>query len=164
MGSNGEPLPGHRRCVNCYGEPPESDEDICAACGGSGDLDETDMPPPVDCEVAWPNPPEEPSPRLTMWLDQIADEDAPDFAGYGYYIAAELYGVTIWEYINVLSPAIHGHGHARPSAVKTWLASHGLRIDLVPALVSRMERVGWSEMTEADYQANPPTGFRGWGW
>lgn len=68
--------------------------------------DPIDVPPRVDPEAAWTNPPETPSPRVAHWLDRFAAGWRPNrrIRQMGYYGAAEFFGVTIWEWRNVLWP------------------------------------------------------------
>lgn len=66
-----------------------------------------------DVTTHWTEPPPEPSGALTCWLDKIKAGWRPNkrVRGMGYHESSEFYGVYIWEYINVLSPAIR---EARP--------------------------------------------------
>ena len=58
----------------------------------------------------WLEAPPEPSGRLLQWLERIRNGWRPNrrISGMGYYEASEFYGVYIWEYLNVLRPALRG--------------------------------------------------------
>lgn len=62
----------------------------------------------INIEQYWNVPPPEPSPGLVKWLAKIADGWRPNrrIRSMGYYSAAEFYGVYIWEYLHVISPAL----------------------------------------------------------
>lgn len=54
----------------------------------------------------WGEPPPEPSPRLSEWIQKFNDWWKPNrrIRQMGYHKSAEFYGVYIWEYINVIRP------------------------------------------------------------
>lgn len=66
-------------------------------------------PPRVPVSDAfWTNPPPSPSPRCAWWLSRVEAGWRPNgrIDGFGYDEAADYFGVWIWEWLNVLSPAI----------------------------------------------------------
>lgn len=64
--------------------------------------------PAIDVTGFWTEPPPKPSEGLKKWMDKIRDGWRPNrrIRSLGYHEAAEFYGVYIWEYINVIGPAI----------------------------------------------------------
>lgn len=62
----------------------------------------------IDVTLYWTNPPPEPSPNLALWLERIRGGWRPNrrIGGMGYHTAAEFYRVYIWEYLNVIRPAL----------------------------------------------------------
>lgn len=80
----------------------------------------------------WQHPPPEPSPRLRKWLAKIAGgwKRNRRIGFMGYHEASEFYGVYIWEYFNVLQPAIHDGvwwGNDGEKAIaEAWKERHGL--------------------------------------
>jgi hypothetical protein len=78
-----------------------------------------------EVERYWLEPPPESSPRLSHWLAKVAAGWQPNrrISGMGYYEAAEWYGVYIWEWLNVLRPAIDGAARGnREGEAMTWRA------------------------------------------
>lgn len=71
---------------------------------------EKPKPPAVeDCYAYWAEPPPELSERCRWWLRQIERGWRPNrsWSSAGYATKANsLYGVYIWEYINVIYPAL----------------------------------------------------------
>lgn len=67
-------------------------------------------PPRVrDIEENWGTlPPPEPSPRCLWWVNRIAAGWRPNrrIKIMGYYEASAYYGVWIWEYLDILRPAL----------------------------------------------------------
>lgn len=62
----------------------------------------------IDPEKYWTEQPPEPSPRLAEWLRRINDGWRPNrrIQNMGFEEAAAFYGVYIWEYFNVIRPAL----------------------------------------------------------
>jgi hypothetical protein len=62
----------------------------------------------IDVTAYWLDAPPEPSPKLNRWLDKIRGGWRPNarIRTMGYHEASEFYGVYIWEYLNVIVPAI----------------------------------------------------------
>lgn len=56
----------------------------------------------------WTNPPPARSERCTYWLRQIERGWLPNrrWRALGYDTSARVYGVWIWEYLNVIYPAL----------------------------------------------------------
>lgn len=83
-----------------------------AKTGGDGGIwvgIESPKPPRVDDHYRyWGSPPPEPSERCRYWLRQIERGWRPNrrIATEGYDAAAHWYGVYLWEYLNVLCPAL----------------------------------------------------------
>lgn len=112
-------------------------------------------PPRVDRYEYWGEPPPEPSPRLAYWLDRILDEGWKGSArilGAGYDGTAEYFGVYLWEYLNVLYPALHGSClNLRPTPLRAWLDAHGVRSAWVPDAVTERSTVsGWRTVREGE--------------
>jgi hypothetical protein len=66
-------------------------------------------PPAVDDRYQyWGEPPPERSPRCEWWVRQIEQGWRPNrrYLREGYDSASELYGVYIWEYLNVIRPMV----------------------------------------------------------
>ena len=66
-------------------------------------------PPKIkDVMAYWADPPPERSARCQWWLEQFAEGWRPNqrICRMGYHTSAEFYGVHLWEYLNVLSPAL----------------------------------------------------------
>ena len=59
-------------------------------------------------ETYWSSPPPARSARCQWWVDRIQAGWRPNMrmASCGYYEGAELYGVWIWEMLNVLMPLL----------------------------------------------------------
>lgn len=83
-----------------------------ARTGGGGGVwvgIESPKPPKVtDRYRYWSDPPPEQSERCRYWLRQIERGWRPNkhIAREGYDTSAEWYGVYIWEYLNVIHPAL----------------------------------------------------------
>ncbi|MBV8093618.1 MAG: hypothetical protein JO110_10350 [Acetobacteraceae bacterium] len=62
----------------------------------------------IDITEYWTEPPPTPSPRLQQWLARIRSGWRPNkrIRTLGYHEAAEFYGIYIWEYLNVIRPAL----------------------------------------------------------
>lgn len=57
----------------------------------------------------WTQPPPELSDRCKWWIRQFENGWTPNrrwCGSQGYHLTAEMYGVYIWEYLNVISPLI----------------------------------------------------------
>ena len=70
---------------------------------------ERPKPPKVDDHYAyWLEPPPQLSERCQYWIRQIERGWCPNrrWSQEGYDSSAKLYGVWIWEYCNVISPAL----------------------------------------------------------
>jgi len=67
------------------------------------------LPPKTDRYAAWTTPPETASPRLAWWEARISAGWQPNrrIRSLGYDEAADFFGVTIWEYVNVLYPHLY---------------------------------------------------------
>lgn len=69
-------------------------------------------PPRVaDVETYWTQPPPKLSPRVEYWLKRLTDGSwTPNrrFRSEGYHGVAEYLGVYIWEYWNIIVPALTG--------------------------------------------------------
>lgn len=65
-----------------------------------------------DPQKYWTEPPPSRSPRLVYWLERIHHGWRPNrrLQGMGYHTATDWYGVYVWEYLNVLSPALQATG------------------------------------------------------
>jgi len=66
-------------------------------------------PPRVsDRDVYWTQAPPIPSARRSFWIERIAAGWRPNrrIRAMGYVEAAEFYGVYVWEYTEVLRPAL----------------------------------------------------------
>lgn len=73
-------------------------------------MPEPPKPPKVDDVYRfWTEGPPEPSARCLYWLDRIGRGWVPNrrLSQMGYDSSALFFGVYVWEYVNVLSPAIH---------------------------------------------------------
>ena len=86
--------------------------------GGGGvwvELESPRVPPVGDRYAYWNEPPMEMSPRCAWWLRQIDRgwRSNRSWRGQGYDNGSEQYGVYIWEYQNLIEPALR---HA-PSTV-----------------------------------------------
>ena len=62
----------------------------------------------VDVMLCWSEPPPELSERCRWWVRRIKAGWTGNrrTASMGYHVAAEYYGVYIWEYLNVISPLL----------------------------------------------------------
>jgi hypothetical protein len=62
----------------------------------------------VDVTLYWTQPPPVRSGRLRRWLDKFSRGWRPNsrIRSMGYHEASEFYGVYIWEYLNVIRPAL----------------------------------------------------------
>lgn len=79
--------------------------------GGGGPWVELERPKPprvADVEDYWADAPPVISDRCAYWLRQIERGWLPNrhIAREGYYSSAEWYGVWLWEYLNLISPAL----------------------------------------------------------
>lgn len=79
----------------------------------ANDIPDPDSVPPTPARVAnteefWDKAPPERSPRCAWWLERFSGGWRPNkrIRSMGYYEAAQFYGVFIWEYVNVISPAL----------------------------------------------------------
>lgn len=71
----------------------------------------------IDVMAYWIDPPPVPTPRLLAWVRKIESGWRPNrrIRQMGYHTASEFYGLYIWEYLNVILPALDG-GPADASA------------------------------------------------
>lgn len=62
-----------------------------------------------EIERYWMEPPPEPSPQLAKWMAKIKAGWTPNrrIGSLDYYSSAEFFGVYIWEYLNVIRPALY---------------------------------------------------------
>lgn len=82
-------------------------------------------PPAVDRYAYWRDPPPEPSPRLTYWMRRLTEGSwHPNkyLRREGYDTAAEITGVYIWEWWNVLGPACDADARARQAEARGTVA------------------------------------------
>lgn len=72
----------------------------------------------LDATEYWTSPPPQPSPRLVLWLARIAAGWRPNanISTLNYHDSADWYGVYIWEWLNVLLPAME----AAPRIAGPW--------------------------------------------
>lgn len=94
------------------------------------ELDRPKPPRVADHYAFWGDPPPERSERCAYWLRQIERGWTPNkyLSREGYDSSSEWFGVYIWEYVNVLSPAIervrNPHGIRRYRNLDgTWRAT-----------------------------------------
>ena len=66
--------------------------------------------PPIDVTQYWETPPPERSSNCMEWMEKIASGWRPNkrIRQMGYHEAANFFGVYIWEFANVLLPAMKG--------------------------------------------------------
>jgi hypothetical protein len=64
----------------------------------------------ADCYRYWVDPPPELSERCSYWVAQIERGFVPNrkWRSAGCATAASLFGVYVWEYVNVLCPLLSG--------------------------------------------------------
>lgn len=62
----------------------------------------------IDVTRYWGDPPPGPTASLTKWMERIRCGWRPNkrIRQMGYHESAEFYRVYIWEYLNVLMPAV----------------------------------------------------------
>lgn len=64
----------------------------------------------LDVMLYWTSAPPEPSPGLRKWMAKVRSGWSPNrrISGMDYHSKAEFFNVYIWEYLNILRPALEG--------------------------------------------------------